>query len=440
MQIQSQNQKIPSFKNSFYNVTRELDSSLPLSRAVADMFGCDIPWILMANNKDEKKEKARKLFTVFGIAWLSPFLTLPLSNRIAMKYVGKLTNKFWSNNHKAIHISNEFLKNTDDMMKELTRLSKKTTSGPLEMLYNKLFKSSYKQEIDIETLLKSCNGDKEVLRQRLIKAKNSVLFSDCIFSFGSVGTFPFFNNEITSKNSGQKGFSAEMKMADKSVVEKRAEEYEKNKKHKFLAYLGLVVTMSLGLSLSAFAALYSKKSSKFLDKLRNNSKAFDYTKGIYMSRLPLFIGSLTTQVGYMLASRNKTERKDNAIRYGLSDAVFFGGDLLMASLFANLSDRVFKTKLRKDGENTSFFRKIFPKVKSVKQIMDEVEIKKIKPVNKHLSAGIFWTNLGLIMITMGYFIPKYVNKMIKSDVNKDNSNTISNNTLPICSMESFLKK
>lgn len=322
----------PAFKSAFYNVTRELDSSLPLSRAVVDIVGCDIPWVLMANNK-EKKEKARKLSAVFAIAWLSPFVTLPLSNRFAMKYVGKLSNKFWSNNHKAIHLSNEFLKNSDDMMKGLAELSKKTTRGPIETLYNKITKSSYKQEIDVDALLKSCGGDKEKLREKLIKSKNAVLFSDCIFSFGAIGTFPFINNEITSKESGQKGFSAELSMADKEIIEKRAQTYERNKKIKFAAYGGLVTLASLVMSLSSHGALISKSGSKFISKLKNSAKNFDYGDGIYMKRLPLVIGCIVTQIGYMLASRNNTERKDNAIRYGLSDAVFFGGDLALASIY-----------------------------------------------------------------------------------------------------------
>lgn len=442
MQIQK-TQTNTTFKSGFYNVTRELDASVPLSRAVVDLVGCDIPWVLMANNKEEKKEKARKLFTIFAIAWLSPFITLPLSNRFAMKYVGKLTNKFWSNSHKAIHISNQYLKNSDDMMKGLEKLSKKTTSGPLEALYNKISKRKYKQGIDIDALLKSCGGDKELLRKKLIKSKNAVLFSDCIFSFGTIGAFPFINNEITYKESGQKGFSAEMSMADKKIVEKRAQEYEKSKKYKYAAFGTLVGLTSLGLSLASYGALISKKSGRLISNLKNSSKYFDYNKGIYMSRLPLVIGSIVTQTGYMLASRNSTERKDNFIRYSLSDAVFFGGDLLMASLLYNASDKLLKTKLTNNSENDkSLFRKIFPKVKSIKSVMEEVKSGKIQPKNKVIAASVFWMNLGLIAFSMGYIIPKFVNKMIKKDVQKDvNNNTqAGNNPFIKTDIQQFLNK
>ena len=56
MQIAQINSKQnPTFKSGFYNVTRELDSSVMLSRAVVDMFGCCIPWLIFANNNTERK-------------------------------------------------------------------------------------------------------------------------------------------------------------------------------------------------------------------------------------------------------------------------------------------------------------------------------------------------------------------------------------------------
>lgn len=442
MLIQKTQQK-PTFKSRFYNVTRELDASVPLSRAVVDLVGCDIPWVLMANNKEEKKEKARKLSAVFVIAWLSPFLTLPLSNRFAMKYVGKLTNKFWSNNHKAIHLSNECLKNSDDMMKGLAKISKKTTSGPLEALYNKISKPKYKQEIDIDALLKSCGGDKELLRKKLITSKNAVLFSDLIFSIGSIGTFVFINNEITAKNSGQIGFSAEIKMADKEIIEKRAKDYQKNKLKHYSEFMGLLFLTTLGLSLASYGSLISKNNGKIVSYLKNRAKSVDYNKGIYMSRTALLIGSMVSQTGYLLACRNKTERKDTFTRYSLSDAVFFGGDLLMASLLYNASDKLLKTKLTNNSENDkSLFRKIFPKVKSIKTVMEEVKSGKIQPKNKIIAATVFWMNLGLIALSMGYIIPKFVNKMIKKDVQKDvNNNTQTvNNSFVKADIHEFLDK
>jgi len=409
-----------AFKNGFYTVTRELDSSAMLSRSVIDLFGCTIPWIVMSNNSIERRERARKFLFDYAVIYMTPFLTLPFTNRLAMKYVGKLTKNLWSNNHKAIHISNEFLKDTDTMMNELRRMENKTTRGPFEVLFNKLYpKKKYEQKIDTENLLKSCNGDKEVLRQKLINSKNAVFISDSILTFGTLGSIPFINNEITKSQTGQKGFSAEMSMADKEIVEKRAEKYEKTKSKRFLSFAAATASTTALMSLAGFLSLKSKDSGKFLQYLKNNARAFDYVKGIYMSRFPLFIGSLITLTGNMLAARNTTERKDMAIRQGIGSAVFFGGDLLLASMFTNLSDRLFNTKLRKEENNNSAINKILPKVKPVKQILEEVETGKISGVNKKVSAGIFWANMLILMASMGYLVPKAINKMIKHDVEMD---------------------
>lgn len=424
MQFAQINQKQnPAFKNGFYTATRELDSSVVLSRALVDGCGATIPWIIMANNNTERKEKARRLLFDYAIAYMSPFLTLPFTNRLSTRYVSKLTKSLWSNSHKAIHISNAYLKDTDSMMKELYKMSEKTTRGPLEVLFNKLNPSKkYEQKINVEELLKSCGGDKEKLRQKLIKAKSTVFVTDCLFTFGILGSVPFINNEITKKQSGQSGFSAEMSMADKDIVENRAQDYEKTKRKRYLTFLGIFGSITLAMLLMGFASIYPKSKScgKFINIFRDRARYFDYTKGIYMSRLPFFLGYISDMIAVLLASRNKTERKDQAIRQGVGSAVFFGGDLLLGSLFTNISDRVFGTKLRRDtGSNKSVIDKIFPKVKPLRQVMEEVEQGKIPKINKQASAGIFWANMLILMVSLGFAIPTVINKMIKKDVEED---------------------
>ena len=121
----------------------------------------------------------------------------------------------------------------------------------------------------------------------------------------------------------------------------------------------------------------------------------------------------------LLASRNETEKKDQIIRNGIGSAVFFGGDLLLGSLFSNISDRLFGTKLRLEEGNNSFVNKIFPKIKHLDQVMEEIKNGKISGVNKKVCAGIFWANMIILMCSLGYLIPTFVNKMIRHDVEKD---------------------
>ena len=135
-----------------------------------------------------------------------------------------------------------------------------------------------------------------------------------------------------------------MSMADREIVEKRAENYEKSKKKKYLSALGIISSTALGLSLATFASLYSKNSNKLIQKLRNSSKLFDYNKGIYMSRMTMFLGNTAFIGVHLLGARNTTEQKDALTRHIIGDAIFFGGDLLLASLFTNLCDRIFGTK------------------------------------------------------------------------------------------------
>lgn len=82
----------------------------------------------------------------------------------------------------------------------------------------------------MQKLLEKCNNNPEILRKRLIKSKNWVLFSDLVISVITLGSLGFLNNYLTKKRTGKSGFSAELKMADPKIIEQRADEYEKNKK------------------------------------------------------------------------------------------------------------------------------------------------------------------------------------------------------------------
>ncbi len=76
----------------------------------------------------------------------------------------------------------------------------------------------------------------------------------------------------------------------------------------------------------------------------------DYKDTIFMKRFALFMSFLAAHTGIILASRNKTERKDNSIRSINTLILFFCGDLLLASGLGRLSDKFLKTKTIKQGE------------------------------------------------------------------------------------------
>lgn len=415
----------------FYNTTAELESNVILSRAIIDLVGCDVPWVIMANNNQERIERARRYAIVFVLAFMSPMALLPVLNRTVMKNTAKLTKKFWSNNHKAIHLSNEFLVSAEKTKEGLEKLAKETEMGPIEKFFYKVTgRKQAEQKLNLEELLENAGGDWEKLRKKLIKAKNEVLFADFITSGVPLGAMGFINNYLTKKKTGQAGFSAEFKMADKGVVEKRADDYERNKNKRYLSFAALALGISTAFALITKHGLTSQSKKGLAGFVKKHANITNYKSGIYMSRIPFLALMVINHGGLLMASRNKTEAKDTLIRMGTGDVIFFGGDLLLASLFANISDRLFKTDLRKGGQ-TSFFSKFFPKTKPIKLVNQMVEEGKLTVKNKRIANGLYWVNLAVLSACMGFVIPTMINKMIKKDVKKDvdKTNTPQNNDI-----------
>lgn len=415
----------------FYNTTAELEGNIILSRAIIDLIGCDFPWIIMANNKQERIERTRRYAIVFILAFMSPIALLPVLNRFAMKNTVKLTKNFWSNNHKAIHLSNDFLVNAEKTKVGLNKLAKETEMGPIEKYFYKIMgKRQIEQKLNVDDLLAHADGDWEKLRLKLIKAKNSVLFVDFLTSGIPLGSMGFINNYLTKKKTGQSGFSAEFKMADKNTVEKRADLYERNKNKRYAYFASLALGISTAFALITNYGLSSQSTKGIAGFVKKHAKVTNYKSGIYMARIPFLALMIINHGGLLLASRNNAETKDTFIRMGTGDAVFFGGDLVLASLFANISDRLFKTQLRKEGQ-TALFSKIFPKIKSIKEINESVENGTLSIKNKKVATGLYWLNLAVLAACLGFVIPTMINKMIKKDVQKDVDKTKTSQNIKI---------
>ena len=78
------------------NTAAYLDERVLLGKAVLDVTALDAPQIIMANNNQERREKFNKASFSFILGYLSPLVTLPLTNRLAMKHVAKLTKSYLS--------------------------------------------------------------------------------------------------------------------------------------------------------------------------------------------------------------------------------------------------------------------------------------------------------------------------------------------------------
>lgn len=371
-----------------------LDERVLLNKAVLDVVALDAPQVVSANNPVERRERFSKSAISFALGYISPFVTLPLSSRLVMSRVVKLSKGFSSKENKLIRLSYKYLTDKLETQKGIELLSKELKT-------------------DFSSVINRYNGDYEQIRKKLINAKNGILGFDLLFTSGSIGSIGFYNNWRTKKLTSQDGFSAEFNMADRETVEKRAKKYKKSeplRKGIFVGLLGLLTAFPVVLK----KGLNAPASSKFHKIVKNISPKFDYTDGIFMKRLPFFMAAIGLYSGIALASRNQTELKDNITRSTVSMITFFGGDLAIGSLLASASDKFLKTDIIDKNAKKNFINKILPPVKPIKDL---------KGRSKTIGAGLFWLNLGMLAGIIGYGMPHLMNRMIKNDVKKELNNS-----------------
>lgn len=430
--------KEPNFKgNPLIGLATYLDERVMLGKAVLDITAFEAPQIIMANNNDERRERFNKSLFGFSLGYLSPLITLPLTNRLAMKYIAKLTPKLSATESNLIHISNKYLKNKEVLKEGIKLLEKEKNTPKLqdENLLKRIVKHLFKEEkTDYSQIIEKCGGDYEVLRKKLINAKNAVLAFDLLFTSASIGCVGFFNNWQTKRKTKQDGYSAEFSMADKDVVEKRAENFKKKEPLRKTAWLGILAALTLS-PLLLRKGLISQKPTAFNNYIKKFAPKFDYADGIFMSRLILLLGTLGVQSGIILASRNKTELKDTSTRSAVSTIAFFGGDILIGSILGRLSDKYLKTNLINRDAEKSFLNKLIPPTRKLKDLA---------PRDRKIGAALYWINLAMLSACMGFGMPHLINKMIRHDVQKDvqSQNKTSYNMFPAkqIRMEDFIKQ
>lgn len=383
-----------SFKsNPLINTTSFIEERVLLNKALLDG-AQDISTVCLTNNKVERIERIRRASLAWSLAFLTPFITLPLTNRLAMKYIAKLSPGFFSKENNLIKLSNKYLHNANATQKGIEELSKKNDIGAFS--HNK-------------------NCDYEKIRRKIIDAKTAVLAFDCLFTAGSAGSIGFINRYLTRKKNGKDGFSAEFNMADSAYIEARAKKYKESEKLRNNIFIG-------ALSLLTASPLLIRKglnsTGKFANFIKRHADKFDYNDGIFMKRLPFLLMTIVCCAGILCSSRNNTELKDNAIRLSVSNSAFFGGDIIIGSALAAISDKLFKTELLDKNCKKSFINKIIPPIKHIKDLQGK---------NKSIAAGLFWANMISLFAVIGIGVPKLVNRMIRKDVDKNVSTNYKEN-------------
>ena len=434
--INSTVNKPQSFKG-FLEFSAGVQNNMVLNRGLLNGASA-LPWAIMANNKSERAELLRMQLIFMSLAFVAPIINVPLANRIFMKSCG-LTNSIFDNNHKAIQLSNKYLTSAEDTIVGLKKynvhidkngnpkISERFFSSPLEKLFKKITGQKLNDKVDIQALLKKCGNDVNLLRKRISRAKNLTLFSDLFITCATLGGYVLFNNYLTEKKTGKKGYSAELEMANKSIIEERAKQYQKNKNKYSKIFLSEILLISTLVPLLVHRSITSDSKNILTNFIKKHCNWTDYTKGIYMSLFTTILGIVGNFSGLMFFSRNNTERKNMAVRSAVINPVIFGGDILATSLLAKASDKIFKIDLINNNENKSIFRKIFPKYKSLETISKEIADKKISSKNKSIASAIYWSGMGICAGFVAFIAPKICNKITKQDVNEYVKNKKINN-------------
>lgn len=372
--------------------------------------GVAIPQALSANNPTEANERLSKSALYFGVTFLSPFFMLPLLNRIGLKAF-KITNKFNSNDSNIIQLSNKHLsgnlKNMRDGIKELANNLKET----------KQFKAAY-----LDRFLMMNDNELKLVRKNIIKTKNSVFAADFLMTGVLAGSVPWGVNILTKIFTKRSGFSAEYGMADNSYTNKNAVQFEKNKLKKYLTFIGITSVAAATIPTMVASSLLSKKPQGFLKFIQKHSEKFDYTNGVFMKLLPCFLMDLFGAcAGEFLSCRDNYERRDLAVRLSFIMAVFYTADSILNNLGGKLIDSVAKTKLINRAKKGLFGAPIrtLDEIKSLKNI----DAKTLNNTKK-FAVGMYWSNLILTMLTLGFALPYALNKLLKESVKNDLSNQV----------------
>lgn len=374
-----------SFKsNPLINASSFIEERVLLNKALLDG-ARDVSIVCHTNNKNEREERIRRFAIAWSIAFLSPFVTLPVTNRLAMKHIAKISPGYYSKENNLIKLSYKYLKDAKLTEKSIKELSQKEDLGNF----------------------KKNNHDYEKIRKKILDAKIAVLSFDFLFTSTALGCAGFVNRYKTRKKTGRDGFSAEFNMADKTLIEKRAAGFKKSEKLRNNVFVTAV-------SLIALLPLVLRKgmntNGNFSNFIKKHIDKFDYNDGIFMKRLPFLLMTIVADLGLILSSRNQTEVKDNVIRLSATQTAFFGGDILIGSMLAALSDKIFKTELLDKTCKKNFINKIIPPIKPIKDLQGK---------NKSIAAGLFWVNMLSLFVLIGVCVPKFVNRIIKNDVKKD---------------------
>ena len=406
--------------NSFlYNATQYVQEHTLLNRGMIDLGGCGIPHALKSNNKTEAAERLSMSSILFSLSFLGPLVLLPMFNKRALLKNGIVKN-FSNNEKKIIQVSKEFLnKDVDKMVKGIQETGKRLNC-----------------EKDFNNILERF-PDKEVLRQKLLKAHNSIMKKDFLSTAWQWCSTPYIVTEITEKITHKKGFSATYEMGDTKQLSDK--EYQKQKHRKMLSSALLATVPSILIPTIIHKGIKNPNTTnKILKSINKNAKLFDYTQEVNMPKIiyySVWVG--TSYPSKVIASRDKNERKDRFLRDGALIGMYSCGDSLINNVLGRASDKFLKTKImdtdKLKGKKNNFFTRFKMPLKNFRDVEYQLKGESYKLIKRtqNAGAGIYWVSLLTNMGLIGFALPTVLNKILKKSVKKDKIANKNNSTTNI---------
>lgn len=403
-----------------YGITSNIQTNMVLNKGILELGGIALPNTIMANNKTEARERAEREGLFFALAFIAPFVFLPLLNKSFLK-LHKISDKLNGFDDKIMHLSKKYLTKDGQYLEEGMNELLKAFKGSKNSNYEKI-------NLTFQNILNKF-PDKEILRKKLIKTHTHILLSDFIISSLMIGSVPWISNVITKKRTGKTGFSAKFKMVDEKKLKDDSKKHEETKNTKMIAMLGTILISGIGLYATLRNGMLAKNSSKLGNFIKKHADKFDYKDGIFMSRAVLLLITLCSDMpSTILSSRDKEEVKYNTVRNLALNGIFFGGDLILNNIAAQAIDKMAGTKLLDESklkEKNTFLRKMTCPLKTFKEIdenkikLDEATLRK----TKRAGIGVFWGNFVLLCGLLGFALPYVLNKNLRKNVKEENKTT-----------------
>lgn len=397
--------------SNLYNISASIQSNATLNRGVMELGGVEIPFTIMANNKEERVERLMRGVLFLAASFVAPVVTMPVLNKNFSKIAGIIKN---NKEIDVLKISKEYLtSDTDRMLEGFSKTSEE------------LKKSKNKEKFkDIDRHFKNVLErfpDKEILRQKLVKAHSKIFLADFLIAGLLSIAVPWGSNFITEKRTKRTGYVGEFAIADKKYTDKMAEKHESIKKKKLVISCLFPILASIGLAKLHYNSMI-KPAAKlgYVGKLiKKNIHKFDYKNAIFMSKAAFFALMVFGDMpAYLLACRDKHELKMRTTIWTFLTAVMFGGDFVLNNITGRICDAKLGTTLmdKKGHEKSGFFKKFLMDTHDMEKLNKMANVSK---KTKKAALIMYWGNFALNTAVMGFALSFIVSRQMKKDVKKD---------------------